>query len=182
MEIDEEQILAEVKRRKARAQKSGVITSAFTLYERDLSHQDAWAKNCPDLIHPAIKVLAITEEGDWRRKTRRIETLIRGRRYTFTFERHTTNMPDGGDYTSGNLRLDFEGQHVMTIDCGCQLEDYVGEIWSANDVSAFIEGQWVEELNALFIQVTTLHDVRRKREQEQAKKQEVEKLKRNFGL
>ena len=59
----EQRLLAEVDRRKERAQQSGVIASAFTMYERDLPYYDAWTKNCPDLVHPQVKVIKQTEKG-----------------------------------------------------------------------------------------------------------------------
>lgn len=178
----EQRLLAEVDRRKERAQQSGVIASAFTMYERDLPYYDAWTKNCPDLVHPQVKVIKQTEKGGGGKRSKRIESTIRGNDYVFTFRESTTFMPDGEPFTNGHLDVDFQGQRVMTIDCSCDDDRYAGRMWSANDVSAFIEGAWVGELNAVFAEVTHLHEVRDKQRQEKAKKEELEKLRRNFGL
>lgn len=179
---EERQILAEVNRRKERARQSGVIVSAFTLYERDLPYYDAWAKNCPELVHPAIKVTNKTEEGIGNESTKRIEALIRGNSYVFTFRETTTFMPDGEEFTQGYLDVDFQGQRVMTIDCSCRDDRYAGRIWSTEDVSGFIEGPWIAELNTVFAEVSHLEEARNKLAQERSKKAELEKLKRNFGL
>jgi len=175
-------ILAEVNRRKERARQSGVIRSAFALYDENLPYYDAWIKNCPDLVHPAIKVEASTEEGGREDRTKRIEAVIRGNRYTFTFHQTTTFMPDGEEYTGGFLDVDFQGARVLTIDCNCDDDRYAGRTWSANDVSAFIEGPWVTELNEVFAEITYLHDTRNRLAQENSRRAHLEKLKRNFGL
>lgn len=179
---EEQQILAEVTRRKERARQSGVVASAFALYDKNLPYYDAWAKNCPELVHPSIKVTNKTEEGSRNESTKRIEALIQGNSYVFTFRQTTTFMPDGEEFTRGYLDVDFQGQRVMTIDCSCQDDRYAGRIWSTKDVSGFIEGPWVAELNAVFAEVSRLGEARNELAQEQAKKEELEKLKRNFGL
>ncbi len=70
----------------------------------------------------------------------------------------------------------------MTIDCGCDRDEYSGRTWYTGDVSAFIEGPWISELNSVFADVTHLHEAQDKQNREQSKKEEMEKLKRNFGL
>lgn len=182
MQSEEQRILEEVKKRKERARQSGVITSAFTLYRRNLPHYDAWATNCPHLLHPGVKVTNKTRTGTPRESVERIEATIRGNSYVFTFRESTTYMPDGEPYTFGYLDVDFEGQRVMTIDCGCNDEEYVGRTWYTGDVSAFVEGPWIDELNSVFTEVTHLHEENNKRSNEKSKKEEVEKLRRNFGL
>lgn len=178
---EEQQIRAEVTRRKERARQSGVITSAFALYDDNLPYYDAWPKNCPELVHPSIKVTNKTEKGSRNESSRRIEALIQGNSYVFTFRQTTTFMEDE-EYTRGYLDVDFQGQRVMTIDCHCEDNRYAGRIWSARDVSAFIEGPWIAELNAVFAEVTCLHGSRNRLAQERSKKAEIENLKKNFGL
>lgn len=70
----------------------------------------------------------------------------------------------------------------MTIDCGCSDDEYTGRTWYTNDVSAFIEGPWIDELNSIFADVTHLHEEDRKRSGEQDKKEEIANLKKNFDL
>jgi hypothetical protein len=179
---EEAHILKEVERRKERARQSGVIISAFSLFRNDLRHYEAWIKNCPELVHPEIRINDKSRtgiRGDW---SERIEATIRGKRYVFTFREITTSMPDGEPFTYGRLNLDFQGQKVMAIDCTCEEDDSEARTWTPGDVSAFIEGLWVEELNFVFADVIQLHQARNRRAQEETRKQELADLKKNFGL
>lgn len=179
---EEARILEEVERRKQRARDSGVITSAFNLFRNDLLHYEGWIKNRPDLVHPEIRIndkkRAVTR-GDW---SECIEATIRGNRYVFTFREITTHMPDGEPFTYGQLQVDFQGRRVMAIDCTCEQGESVTRMWTPGDVSAFIEGLWVDELNLVFADVTRLHEERNRRALEEARKQELTNLKKNFGL
>lgn len=182
MSDEEARILAEVERRKERARQSGVITSAFHLFRNDLRHYEAWVRNCPELVHPEIRINdknRTVVRGDW---SERIEVTIRGNRYVFTFLEITTSMPDGEPFTYGRLTVDFQGHKVMAIDCTCEEDEPDAKTWTPGDVSAFIEGIWVEELNFIFADVTQLHHERNRRAQEEARKQELTDLKKNFGL
>ena len=181
MQGEEQYILAEVKRRKERALKSGVVANAFNLYQRDLPYYDSWARNCPHLLHPGIKVANKTRTSAQNESVERIEATIRASKYVFTFRQKTMSMPDR-ELTYGFLDVDFQGQRVMTIDCTCEDDQYAGRIWRPSDVSAFIEGPWVDELNVIFAEVARLHDEDSKRKQDRAKKAELEKLKKGFGL
>jgi hypothetical protein len=184
MQSDEERILEEVKKRKERAWQSGVIRNAFKLYRENLPHYDAWVTNCPDLLHPQIKVTNKVEISGARSRgpIERVEAVIRENSYVFTFSQSSMCMPDGEEYITGKLDVDFQGQRVMTIDCGCEDDRYMGRTWSARDVSAFLEGPWIAELNSVFAEVTCLHDEHSKRSAEESKRQKLEEMKKNFGL
>jgi hypothetical protein len=179
---EEARILAEVEKRKQRARKSGVIASAFNLFRNDLLHYEGWSKNRPELVHPEIRISdkkRVVTRGDW---SERIEATIRGNRYVFTFREITTHMPDGEPFRYGQLHVDFQGSKVMTIDCTCEQGESEARTWTPGDVSAFIEGIWVEELNFVFADVTRLHEERNRRALDEARKQELANLKKNFGL
>jgi hypothetical protein len=179
---EEQRILEEVKKRKERARRSGVITSAFKLYRDDFPYYDAWATNCPRLLHPEVTVSNIMGNKLGIYRFCPIEATIRGHSYVFTFRQRTIPLPDGEEFTIGNLDVNFQGQRVMTIDCGCSDEEYTGRTWYTNDVSAFIEGPWIDELNSIFADVKHLHEEDRKRRGEQDKKEEIANLKKNFDL
>jgi hypothetical protein len=179
MQSEEERIRQEVQRRKERAKRSGIITSTFGLYKDTLHYSDTESRSCP---HPQITVTKKTETRDRSGDCERIEATIQGHSYIFTFRESTTVMPDGEPFTTGDLGVDFQGRRVMTIDCGCEDERYVGRAWYARDVSAFIEGPWVDELNFVFAYLTAMREERAKESREEAKKRDLEKLKRNFGL
>jgi hypothetical protein len=182
MESEEQQIRAEVEKRKQRARQSGVITSAFKLYRDDLRHYEAWAKNCPELLHSAIEILDMKNTVGQGETVNRIEAIIRGNRYVFTFRERSIHMPDGEESGYGYLDVDFQGNRVMTINCESNDQEYRGRTWYTGDVSAFIEGPWIEELNLVFADVTNLNGEHTKKRQEQNRKKEIESLKKNFGL
>jgi hypothetical protein len=115
--------------------------------------------------------------GDW---AERIEATIRGNRYVFTFREITTSMPDGEPFTYGQLHVDFQGRKVMAIDCTCEQGESVARMWTPGDVSAFIEGLWIDELNFVFADVTRLHEERNRRALEEARKQELSNLKKKL--
>jgi hypothetical protein len=150
MQNDEQRVIEEVKKRKQRAWQSGVVTSAFKLYRDNLPYYDAWATNCPHVLHPQIRVTNKTRTRGGSESSERIDAIILGNSYVFTFRESTTYLPDGESFTNGHLDVDFQGQRVMTIDCGCEVDRYTGREWSARDVSAFIEGPWITELNSVF--------------------------------
>jgi hypothetical protein len=181
MQSEEQRIIDEVEKRKERAQQSGAITSAFNLYHYELRHYDVWAKNCPHLLHPEIKVTQKLQARGPSASDELIDATIGGNEYFFKFRERSTYLSDGelGELAvHGYLDVDFQGQRVMTIDCGTDGDGH----WYTGDVSAFIEGPWIDELNSVFADVRHLHEEDNKRLQEQRKKEETEKLKKNFGL
>jgi hypothetical protein len=180
-ESDEQRIRAEVNRRKQRAREVGIITSTWEL-NHDLPFYDAWAVNCPQYVHPAIRVTAKTETRNSNERVKRIEATIRGMGYAFVFREREYTMPDGELYKSGYLDVEFQGHRVMTVDCDCEDNEYAGEIWHPGDVSAFIEGPWVPELNSIFADVAKVREEQNRMRQEAAKKEELKKLKKDFGL
>jgi len=182
MQSEEQRIMEEVKKRKERARQSGVITSAFKLYRDNLRYYEAWATNCPDVVHPEIKVTKTVKASGPSGSDELRDATIRGHDYFFKFRERSTCLPDGELFVHGYLEVDFQGQRVMTIDCGCDRDEYMGSTWYTGDVSAFIEGPWMHELNSVFVEVTHLHEEYDKRRKEQYKYEEVEKLKKNFGL
>jgi hypothetical protein len=179
---EEARILEEVERRKESARQSGVIASAFRLFRNDLRHYETWARNSPHLVHPEIRIDDKKRNVARGEFSERIEATIRGNRYVFTFFEITTSMPDGEPFTYGHLHVDFQGRKVMTIDCTCQEDESAGRVWTPGDVSAFIEGHWIDELNFVFADVTRLHEECNRRALDEARKQELAKLKKNFGL
>jgi hypothetical protein len=178
VQSEEQRILEEVKKRKERARQTGAITSAFNLYRDELRHYDAWAKNCPHLLHPEIEVTQKLQASGPSASDELIDATIRGNDYFFKFRERSTYLPDHELYVHGYLDVDFQGQRVMTIDCGTDDDGH----WYTGDVSAFIEGPWIDELNAVFADVRRLHQEDNKLLQEQRRKEEIEKLKKNFGL
>jgi hypothetical protein len=181
MQNDGESIRAEVNRRKQRARESGIITSVWKLNE-DLRYYDAWAVNCPDLVHPAVNVTSKTEKVDHDDSVERIEVKIRGKSYAFVFREHSTVMDDGEYLKWGHLDVEYESNRVITVDCAYQDDRYAAGTWTTGDVSAFIEGPWVQELNSVCADVSKLHEEFNRVQKERGDLEELEKLKKNFGL
>ncbi len=180
-ESDEQRLRGEVSRRKQRAREVGIITSAWEL-NHDLRFYHAWAVNCPEYVHPAIRVTAQTETADSNGRAKRIEATIQGNAYSFVFREREDTMDDGERYRRGHLDVEFQGHRVMTVDCDYEDNQYAGGIWHTRDVSAFIEGPWVPELNSIFAEVSKVRAEQKRVRQEAAKKEELRKLKKDFGL
>jgi hypothetical protein len=178
---EEQRILSEVSRLKERARQSGIITSVFQLVRENLPYYDAWLKNCPEVVHPQIRVTNQAETRDGDKSTERIDAVIRGDTYSFVFTERTY-VGEFEPHTTGQLEVYFQGQRVITIECSCEIEEYVGSVWSPQDVSAFIDGPWVAELNSVFAEITRLRGQQRARAEEASKKQTLQDLKKNFGL
>ena len=70
----------------------------------------------------------------------------------------------------------------MTVDC--EYHDYGhGEgTWSTGDVSAFIEGPWLDELNSIYREVSVAQTERASGKQKADEREKIEKLKKDFGI
>jgi hypothetical protein len=181
MQSGEQRIFEEVKRRKQRAWQSGAIKSAFDLYRERLPYYDAWSANCAHRMHSQIVVTNKTQTKDGDESIQRIEATIRGNLYVFAFHESSMCMDDGMIIT-GYLDVEYQGQRVMRIDCRCEDDRYAGRSWIPTDVSAFIEGPWIAELNSVFAEITRSIKKQNERAKKQSKQQELDNLKKNFGL
>jgi hypothetical protein len=182
MQNEEQRIVEEVKRRKQRAWDSGVVKSAFDLYCANLRFYDAWATNCPHLIHPRISVTNKTKTTGTRESSERIEATIQGIAYVFVFQESAVYMEDGEFLTSGHLDVECAGQLVMRIDCRCEDDRYAGPSWSPMDVSVFLEGPWVADITSVSADIKYSQEQRNEQSRRQSKQQELDNLKKNFGL
>ena len=174
--------MEEVKRRKQRAWQSGAIKSAFDLYREHLPYYDAWATNCPHMIHPQISVANKTKTTGSRESSERIEATILGKPYVFEFYESTMYMEDGESLTSGHLDVEFNGEIVMRIDCTHRDERYAGTSWEPMDVSLFLEGPWVADITSVSADIKYSQEQRNEQHRRESKEQELDNLKKNFGL
>ena len=181
-EQDERRIRAEVARRKQRATDLGIAKSAWEL-NHDLPRYSAWAVNCPEIVHPNIKVLGVAETaGEWGERGKRVEAKIRENVYAFTFRERDIESFGGEPCKSGNLDVEIQGHRVMTVDCHYSYDQYAGETWTPGDVSAFLEGPWVFELNSVYSEVSEMHRALAVRNRDAARQEELRRLKRDFGI
>ena len=181
MQNEEQRIVDEVKRRKQRAWQSGVVKGAFDLYRENLRYYDAWATNCPHLIHPQIKITNKTKTTSKDGSSERIEATILGNAYVFTFSESSMYMEDGV-IISGHLDVEFNGELVMRIDCMHRDERYAGTSWEPMDVSVFLEGLWVADLTSVFADIKYSQEQRNEQAKRESKQRELDNLKKNFGL
>jgi hypothetical protein len=181
MQSEEQRILEEVKRRKQRAWQSGVVKGAFDLYRENLRYYDAGPANYPRQIHPQISVTNKTKTTENRESSERIEATIRGNAYVFVFHESTMYMEDGV-ITSGHLNVEYQGQLVMRIDCRCEDDRYAGPSWSPMDVSVFLEGPWVADITTVSADIKYSQEQRNEQYRRESKQQELDNLKKNFGL
>ncbi|MFZ3329456.1 MAG: hypothetical protein WA197_02395 [Candidatus Acidiferrales bacterium] len=181
MQSEEQRVVEEVKRRKQRAWQSGVVKGAFDLYRENLRYYDAGTTNYPCQIHPQISVTNKTKTTENRESSERIEATILGNVYVFTFRKRSTPMDDGV-ITSGYLDVEYQGQRVMRIDCRCEDDRYAGPSWSPMDVSVFLEGPWVADITSVSADIKYSQEQRNEQARRESKQQELDNLKRNFGL
>ena len=172
----EESIRKGVQRRKERAEKLGIITSAFKLYVDALRYCDAGSGSRPC---PAIRVTKRTKEKTSYKSIERVEATVQGYPYAFTFRER---MPDEMDHRFAELDVDFQDRRVMTVCCSAHDEPFSKGPWRPLDVSAFIDGPWVKPLNSAYAEFAALREVREKQQRDQATRKELEKLKKDFGL
>jgi hypothetical protein len=78
--------------------------------------------------------------------------------------------------------VEFDGRRVVTIDLKGHDDSDAGRFWEPADVSAFLEGPWIVELNTVYAEIAALQEKRNAQQQEESKKKNLHDLKNNFGL
>jgi len=176
---EEERILVEVERRRKRAKELGLF-DLLTLFRDHLEFLESGPN--PERLPKSVTDVKVldTESGKDSIKVR--EICFGGSSYIFSFsERYDTS--DSGDLClTGHLALTRAGQRLLDLSYSGEVELYLGAVWEPNEVEAFIEGDWVQAIRMFTEDVLALADERRGESRADAKKHELEQLKRKFGL
>jgi hypothetical protein len=176
---EEERILAEVERRRRRAKELGLF-DLLTLFRDHLEFLED-GPNHERLPKSVTDVKAVdTESGKDSIKVR--EIWFGGSSYIFSFRERYDTFDSGELYLTSHLVLVRAGQTLLDLSYSGKVEEWTGTVWEPRGVEAFIEGDWVQDIEMLRQDVLDLASQRRGRARAETKKQELEELKRKFGL
>ncbi|MFI5353094.1 MAG: hypothetical protein ACHQZS_09050 [Candidatus Binatales bacterium] len=189
--VDEaDEIYAEVKRRKDRAQELGVPELIWDLFDT-VKHFPSYSRNNPEgyqrfvpefvteIQEPSKENVAFQYDGvrylfNW--STKRVESSFSSRA---GFE---MSLEDGLLI----LHVNDEGVFELTLrgEQDFSGDDWVPETWKVREIQAFIEGPWVEGLRGLNSRIKEhrrrLHEAEAKRRREEPSR--LAELKSRFGI
>jgi hypothetical protein len=176
---EDERVLAEIQRRRERAQELGLF-SLLTLFCDHLEFlkdgpKPAWLpKSVTDVKVLDIRIdrgLILSREISFGEKA-----------YLFVFKPKDDIDPSGAPYVTGHLLLIKDGQTLFDLYCLGKDEQWIGRTWEPFRVEAFIEGTWVQDI-MIFAQETFARSAQRQRvSNEERKKKDLEDLKKKFGI
>lgn len=184
---DENSIDAEIAKRKQRARDLKIVDNVFKLYQEQLRYLTgdfAGGENSRDQKRLPGTVSGVSKHSS-REGIDKVQTFdisLGEYGYSFFFKEHDTEMPDGKVITFGRLGIQSKETLVLEIKCICQEEKYGGTKWAVSDISAFIEGQWVEIVNEFAEQTFSLVAERVAKAQEERRLKELEEQRKKFGL
>jgi len=176
---EEERILAEVQRRRDRAKELGLF-DLLTLFRDHLEFLEGGPN--PARLPQSVTDVKILETRSSVDSAHGREIFFGDRSYLFAFKEKYGTDPSGNLDLTGHLILIREGQTLLDLYCLGEVDQWIGTVWRAYRVEAFIEGDWVQEITLFTAQVLALAEQRRRRGAEEAKKKELEQLKIKFGL
>ena len=172
--MNEEQIRGEIARRKELAKSKGVMEIG-KLYYSKLRFFPHWIKN--KVGYTSSLVTSAIEELDKESNKVRTKLAFNNREFVFTFSRNSFYTPDGEMNNHGDLELSVDGKDVLALSMAEHNYEYFSE-WITFDVDAFIDGDWLGDLQDLEKRLTE--------EENKAKKklefEKLEKQKEKFGI
>jgi hypothetical protein len=171
----EKEIMAAVEERKKRARELGIADNVFKLYQDHLRNLGEKFAQEPEFLPASVTKYSTTTDN-------RVEFNLGEDRFTFSFERRFNFAPDSDDYSFGTLRLQSGERLLLELECLGEYKEYLGTVWKVRDITAFIEGPWVAEINHLAQQVFSLAEQRSAEYKRSLAQLKVEELKAKFGL
>lgn len=154
-------LLAQVNRRKKRAEKLGLPDALCEFYARARSYP-AWKNYQPSIVPKSLSDLHVAQDS--------IGFTHRGDRYRLQLT-HSLSMPDGESL--GRIELQINERPVLEI----SVSSYPDTPWRASEVTAFVDGLWVKHFKALVAEAQRLYEI-------QAKLgfQDIEALRARFNI
>jgi hypothetical protein len=110
------------------------------------------------------------------------EVFFGDRSYVFVFRERPGIDPGGDDWTTGTIEVRQNGGLLFELYCTSEVKEYMGRVWKPYRVEAFIEGPWVHEPKSFAAQVEDLNKIRSMKSANERKQQELNHLKKKFGL
>ena len=183
---EELQIRVEVEKRKRRAWETGIVINVFRLFHQRLANfipnTDYREYQLPD----SVRNVAVTMSG---KTGKSVEIFFEERSYKFISE--ITAWPDptfeGGETIRSRLRLRSERKLLLELECSRTTpifgREYIyGRDLRVDEVLAFVEGQWVQEINDFAGKVFYAEDMQKAKTREEQKQRELQEMKKRFGL
>lgn len=109
------------------------------------------------------------------------EICVNGRLYSVSFSEQMTSVP-GEYWSTGSLSVKSDGALLLEIKCMEEDDKYMGFVWKAFDVGAFLEGPWVDDISQFAVQVFQRKEQDTAKHEGERRKRETEELKIKFGL
>jgi len=178
-------IQQEVEKRRRIAEERGIKDLIFDLYFKRVKFFPTRIKSSRDLVPKLVESALSAKEGE-----REILTLsFSGKTYRFEFSTRAFSTPDS-DCESGLLELYTSEKKVFGVETIRTLrmwgvdremaEAMADGEWGAADISAFIDGDWVDDFKHL---QETIQEDNRLRELRRAEDPErTQRLKDDFGI
>ncbi len=184
---DESEIRAEVERRKRRAKEVGIVDIVFRLFEerlRDLKAKvDYREHHLPDSVK---NVIVATRQGKYVPYS--IEVVIDERPFKFVFvEFPPVGEDEDGQTIKSKLRLRSGRELLLELECSRTTPifgtEYIfGRDLRVDQVLAFVEGTWVQEIKDFAHHVFDAEDQHKAKLRQEQRQRELEDMKKRFGL
>jgi len=187
--MEPEEVRAEIERLKNRAKDLNIREVLWSLYNSHFRHYEAWMREDPQLVYPGIngtvKVSAKEVQFSTGQTTYQI-TYKEGPPY----ESERIHGPGPGEFfeeqsVPATLSLRIDNQKVFKFElCTRTRSTEYGPSWDnpLGEVTRFIDGLWVSELNDLLAKIIVHEEGVRSERAAPRKARELEELKKRFGL
>lgn len=176
--MNPDEIYKEVERRKARAKELKISDVVFDTYEKKyLKYYPTWFSsehNREALPPEVIGAESLDNKG--------VKIRLASGTYTFKYAEKVKNL-ENDVWIDGEFELLAEDQLVLAFSVYGVIGEYVTE-YSINDIEAFIEGPWVEDLRRLSALIEA-YNLKRKQEREKRERDDPQKLadlRKRFGI
>jgi len=176
---EEERILAEVQRRRERAKELG-LCDLLTLFHDHLEFLEEGPN--PERLPAYVTDVKVLDTRSGGNSVQMRVIFFREKPYLFAFKKNYGTDPSGNPDVTGNLMVSTRDQTLLDLSYSGEEDQWLGTVWRAPRVEAFIEGDWVQEITAFTEEVLALADQRHRRCATENKKKELENLKSKFGL
>jgi hypothetical protein len=183
---EELEIRAEIEKRKRRAWETEIVINVFRLFHERLGdftpNTDYREYQLPDSVRNVV-VTVLEQAG------KSVEIFFEERSYKFSSS--ITAWPDltfeGGETIRSQLCLRSGVDLLLELECSRTTptfgREYIyGRDLRVDEVLAFVEGPWVQEINDFAGKVFYAEDMQKVKMREEQKQCELQEMKKRFGL
>jgi hypothetical protein len=183
---EESEIRAEVEKRKRRAWETGIVINVLRLFHERLGdftpNTDYREYQLPESVRNVV-VTALEQAG------KSVEIFFEERSYKFSSS--ISVWPDltfeGGETIRSQICLRSGADLLLELECSRTTpifgREYIyGRDLKVDEVLAFVEGPWVQEINDFSGKVFYAEDMQKAKMREEQKQRELQEMKNRFGL